>query len=224
MKNILYIIVTLVLITACSKSEIDTWNIRSRVWFQKANDTIFSSFYAQPEGTTEYVVEIPISMAGPIFETDREVTVRILESVNSRCDILSAVVPAGEITGVLQVKVYRTDYLETANDTISFEICASEVFEVGLVDYLNNTLILSTKLSRPSWWDDYYAAYYIGFYSELKLGIIYNVFGTDQVFKEGSWGSDDRTIAIYKLNQYCKNNKIYYPGTDDIVKFGYRTN
>lgn len=223
MKNVLYII-ALVLLTACSKSEIDTWSVKPRVWFKKANDTIASSFYAQPEGTIEYVVEIPISMAGPVSETDRDVTVKILESANSKCDILSAVIPAGEITGVLRVKVYRTDYLETANDTISFEICASEVFEVGLVDYLNNTLILSTKLSRPSWWDDFFAVYYIGFYSELKLGIIYDLFGSDQVFKENLVGGDDWNLATYKLNQYCKNNKICYPGTDDIVKFGYHTN
>lgn len=158
MKNILYFTIGFLLImTACSKSEIDTWDARPRVWFTNSNDTTLFSFYTQPEGTTESVVEVPISMAGRVADEDRTVTVKDLGSSpfnpGSRYEIVSAVIPAGEVTGTLQVKVYKTENLEEASDTLNFEIYGSEVFEVGLSDYLHHAIIISSSLAKPSWWD-----------------------------------------------------------------------
>ena len=63
MRNILFIIVLILAMVACSKSEIDTWEAKPRVWFTEASDTLLFSFYSQPEEVKEYVLEIPISMA-----------------------------------------------------------------------------------------------------------------------------------------------------------------
>ena len=216
MKNILYFTIGFLLImTACSKSEIDTWDARPRVWFTNSNDTTLFSFYTQPEGTTESVVEVPISMAGRVADEDP----------GSRYEIVSAVIPAGEVTGMLQVKVYKTENLEEANDTLNFEICGSEVFEVGLSDYLHHAIIISSSLAKPSWWDST-ADRYVGYYSEKKLEIIYTVLGSDEIFSSASsWSSDDVQVAIYQLNQYCKKNNIkYHPDDEDVITFDFWSN
>ena len=230
MKNILYFtIVFLLIMTACSKSEIDTWDARPRVWFTNSNDTTLFSFYTQPEGTTESVVEVPISMAGRVADEDRTVTVKDLGSSpfnpGSRYEIVSAVIPAGEVTGTLQVKVYKTENLEEASDTLNFEIYGSEVFEVGLSDYLHHAIIISSSLAKPSWWDST-ADRYVGYYSEKKLEIIYTVLGSDEIFSSASsWWSDDVQIAIYQLNQYCKKNNIkYHPDDEDVITFDFWSN
>jgi hypothetical protein len=215
--------------TACSKSEIDTWDARPRVWFTNSNDTTLFSFYTQPEGTTESVVEVPISMAGRVADEDRTVTVKDLGSSpfnpGSRYEIVSAVIPAGEVTGTLQVKVYKTENLEEASDTLNFEIYGSEVFEVGLSDYLHHAIIISSSLAKPSWWDST-ADRYVGYYSEKKLEIIYTVLGSDEIFSSASsWWSDDVQIAIYQLNQYCKKNNIkYHPDDEDVITFDFWSN
>ena len=173
MKNILYFTIGFLLImTACSKSEIDTWDARPRVWFTNSNDTTLFSFYTQPEGTTESVVEVPISMAGRVADED-----------------------------------------------------GSEVFEVGLSDYLHHAIIISSSLAKPSWWDST-ADRYVGYYSEKKLEIIYTVLGSDEIFSSASsWWSDDVQIAIYQLNQYCKKNNIkYHPDDEDVITFDFWSN
>ena len=230
MKHILYFTIGFLLImTACSKSEIDTWDARPRVWFTNSNDTTLFSFYTQPEGTTESVVEVPISMAGRVADEDRTVTVKDLGSSpfnpGSRYEIVSAVIPAGEVTGTLQVKVYKTENLEEASDTLNFEIYGSEVFEVGLSDYLHHAIIISSSLAKPSWWDST-ADRYVGYYSETKLEIIYTVLGSDEIFSSASsWWSDDVQIAIYQLNQYCKKNNIkYHPDDEDVITFDFWSN
>ena len=230
MKKILYFTIGFLLImTACSKSEIDTWDARPRVWFTNSNDTTLFSFYTQPEGTTESVVEVPISMAGRVADEDRTVTVKDLGSSpfnpGSRYEIVSAVIPAGEVTGTLQVTVYKTENLEEASDTLNFEIYGSEVFEVGLSDYLHHAIIISSSLAKPSWWDST-ADRYVGYYSEKKLEIIYTVLGSDEIFSSASsWWSDDVQIAIYQLNQYCKKNNIkYHPDDEDVITFDFWSN
>ena len=200
-----------------------------RVWFTNSNDTTLFSFYTQPEGTTESVVEVPISMAGRVADEDRTVTVKDLGSSpfnpGSRYEIVSAVIPAGEVTGTLQVKVYKTENLEEASDTLNFEIYGSEVFEVGLSDYLHHAIIISSSLAKPSWWDST-ADRYVGYYSEKKLEIIYTVLGSDEIFSSASsWWSDDVQIAIYQLNQYCKKNNIkYHPDDEDVITFDFWSN
>lgn len=226
MKNALYITLFLMFITSCSKDEIGTWQVGPCVWFTKANDTTTFSFFSQPEETTEYVVEIPISMAGTVSESDREVMVKDLGSRNpeSRYE-LSASIPAGEVTGSLRVKVYKTGNLSEARDTIGFEICASEVFEVGLSAYLRNTLIVSNLLAKPAWWNSS-ALWAVGYYSDKKLEIIYKVLGSDEVFANNpSFYGNDISVAIYKLNQYCKKNNVKYnPDDESVIVFASYSN
>ena len=172
---------------------------------------------------------MPISMAGRVADEDRTVTVKDLGSSpfnpGSRYEIVSAVIPAGEVTGTLQVKVYKTENLEEASDTLNFEIYGSEVFEVGLSDYLHHAIIISSSLAKPSWWDST-ADRYVGYYSEKKLEIIYTVLGSDEIFSSASsWWSDDVQIAIYQLNQYCKKNNIkYHPDDEDVITFDFWSN
>ena len=229
MRNIV-LIMLLMAAVACSKSEIETWTAKPRVWFTNADDTVVFSFYSQPEEVTEYTVEIPITMAGKIASEDREIAFKDLGSGNpeSRYEVVSAKIPAGEVTGMLAVKVHKTDNLNTANDAIVFELLPSDVFELGLSeDYHHNMLVISNLLAKPTWWDDENCIYFLGYYSDEKLEIVYTVFGSDEFFAklgrgEGSWYDDDVTIAIYKLNQYCKENNCTYLSGEPIT-FDYLT-
>ncbi|WP_292271106.1 DUF4843 domain-containing protein [Butyricimonas sp.] len=227
MKNILYFAVVLLLgAAACSKSEIPTWNEKPRVWFTKANDTTLFSFYSQPEGVEKYTVEIGISMAGGRAATERTVKIEDLGCTNdtSRYEI-SAVIPANQSAGVLRVTVYKTVNLGNAPDTIGFRICSSEDFEVGLNESLENALVISSKLTRPAWWDES-AEYNLGYYSDKKMEVIMQVEGAFDILNAGgySWYSDEIKVLIYKLNKYCKDNNVKYSEDDEsVIEFDYLT-
>ena len=217
MKNILYFTIGFLLImTACSKSEIDTWDARPRVWFTNSNDTTLFSFYTQPEGTTESVVEVPISMAGRVADEDRTVTVKDLGSSpfnpGSRYEIVSAVIPAGEVTGMLQVKVYKTENLEEANDTLNFEICGSSVYQ----QTLNLTISEKQELRRlleENYLPENRVYRYNFFYDNCTTrarDVIERCIEGKVVYSEGKEGLSFRDI----VHQYTKGHKWDELGID----------
>lgn len=227
----LFLIFLLGTLAACSTNEVDTWNAKPCVWFTEARDTLIFSFYFQP-GAEEYVVEIPISMAGAVADVDRNAVVEDLGSSSfnpgSEYEVVSAIIPAGETEGVVRVNVRKTENLNTANDTLTFAIRASETFDVGLSEeYWQNSVIVSNSLAQPSWWNSD-AEMYLGYYSDLKMEIIYTVLGSDEIFSGGDysiWFSDEVTIAIYRLNRYCIDNNVKYnPEDETVVQFDFWTN
>ena len=224
MKDIGFIIIMMFLIGACSKSEIETWDAKPRAWFYMADDTTLLLFSSMPEETSESIVKIPITMAGKVADVDRNVLVKDLggSSFNpgSKYEIISAIIPAGKKKGEMQVKVYKTENLNTANDTLSFEIVSSDEFEAGLEDYLHNAIIVSNSWFKPSWWN-WEAESRLGYYSEKKLEIIYTVLGSEEVFDSGyGWRSDEVSVAVYKLNRYCIDNNVkYHPDDKDVIIF-----
>lgn len=227
MKHLFAILVLMLAFAACSTDKIDTWDAKPCVWFTEARDTLIFSFYSQP-GENDYTIEIPISMAGRIADADRAVAVRDLGALNPETDyeIVSANIPAGETEGVVSVNVRKTENLNTANDTITIGLIASDVFELGLdTTYWQNTIVVSNTLSKPSWWDSD-AERNVGYYSDLKMEIIYTVLGSDEIFSSGSsWASDEVIIAIYNLNRYCIDNNIKYnPEDETVVQFDFWTN
>lgn len=228
MKKITYFAVLLLLgAAACSKSEIDTWSVKPRVWFTGANDTTVFSFYSLPEGTEEHTVEIAISMAGAMENVERVVKVEDLGSRNemSRYEI-SAVIPANQTAGVLRVTVHKTENLGNAPDTIGFRICPSENFEVGLEENLQNALVISNKLAKPSWWNRE-ADRNLGYYSDKKMWAIMQVEGAFETLDAGGyrWSDDEISVLIYKLNKFCKDNNVKYNEDDEnVIEFDFWTN
>lgn len=227
MKKIYYFAAVLLLgVAACSKSEIDTWNVKPRVWFAGANDTTVFSFYSLPDGVEKHTVEIGISMAGARENAERVVKVEDLGCRNdsSRYEI-SAVIPANQTAGVLRVTVYKTRNLGNAPDTLGFRICPDEGFEVGLEGYLENALIISNLLAKPAWWDSD-ADQNLGYYSDKKMWVIMQVEGAFDTLDGGgySWWDDEIEVLIYKLNKFCKDNNVkYHEDDENVIEFDFWT-
>ena len=88
---------------ACSKSDIETWSAKPRASFYMRNDTVSFSFTTQPEGTTEGVVKLGITIAGRLADVDRHIAIKGLggspSNPGSRYEIVSAIIPAGKKRG-----------------------------------------------------------------------------------------------------------------------------
>jgi hypothetical protein len=198
-------------LASCSVDQLDTWKDESRVWFTSKTD-VMASFKKQPAGTSEITVAIPVSMAGKLANYDREFKVDIvnIDTLNSQTKykILSSVVRADSSFGVLKVTVYKTANLDVANDTLKFVIRSSEQLVEGVTTNLRCNLIISNKLSKPWWWNDFYC----GAYSEDKHQVLFDVFGDDKDIRgAGSdpstwfgWSKADALYNLYLLNKYCE--------------------
>lgn len=213
----LFLIFLLGTLAACSTDEVDTWNAKPCVWFSEASDTLVFSFYSQADDVEEYVLELPITMAGAISDADRTVAVLDKGSLHSgtEYEIVSATIPAGEVEGVLRVNVQRTGNLETEPDTITFELASSEAFELGLTaEYWTNSIVVSSLLAQPAWWNSD-AESSLGYYSDLKMQVVYQVDGACDLFEQigagaVSWYDDEVEVMVYRLNRYCVDNDIRY--------------
>lgn len=204
----LYII--LALFTACKADELELWTANSRVWFT-SKEPFIASFKKLPEESTELIAEVPISMAGSIAPTDREIHVDISKDKRNpltRYEVVKPIViPAGATKGVLKVKVYKTANLSAEADTINFAIRASANLDAGLVENIECIFVMLNKYTRPWWWYDFQ----LGLYTEEKHRVLFEVFdkdddirgaGTDPNFRR-NWTGADALYNLYLLNKHC---------------------
>lgn len=56
----------------------ETWDAKPRANFYMADDTVLFLFNTQPEGTTEGIVKLSITMAGKLADVDRHVAIKDL--------------------------------------------------------------------------------------------------------------------------------------------------
>lgn len=184
-KNILLLLGCVLGFMACQKSEVGTWNNQGAIRFaEKADTTRFTFAYIEGDET---VLEFPLVLEGAYASRARTIAVEVLRDVNNaqtRYEILTPVkLEANADTAWLNVKVYRTENLQEERDTLTFQIVPSEDLLAGDKDYLIHTLTLYDRIEEPSWWREPFKGQdYLGDFSELKMQIIQEVFGTTEYF------------------------------------------
>lgn len=226
MKNIISTLFSIALLVgclaSCSKEEVDVWKDTGRVWFTSSDTLNFT--FAQHADVTSYVLQLPISLAGKKASVDRTVNVTVsspARNSQTKFEIENPVIiPKDSTSGNLNVKVYKTDNLDTANDTISFTIGASPDLEAGLQNYLTKTITLTNHYTKPIWWK-LFATYEIGRYTEKKVAIIDLVVGLSNI-KGGPYDGKDGTnwvIWLYKLRKYVTDNGPLYDYDGKEIRF-----
>ena len=226
-KNIITLILffaTVISMVGCSKEEVSIWTEKGRVWFTSVDTVSFT--FAQHTDVPSYVVQLPITLAGNIADKDRIVNVSVSSAARNsktKYEIESPVVIQKDSTsGFLNVKVYKTDNLDVAADTISFKISSSDDLITGLDAYLTKTLIVYNHYVKPAWWG-MYTSWELGRCTELKLSIIDKVVGLSNI-KGGPYDGKETdpnswTIWKYELNKYLEKNGPLYDYDGMVVKF-----
>lgn len=188
-------------------------------------DTTRLSFGNLPDPTVEsHVFEFPyVQLMGMIADHDRAFNMEMAKGPTNpatRFEIVPSVMKAGEHTASFSVKLYNTENL-SVRDTVTIQFAdAPELIALPtLMPTMfkpTHTFILYNGVDRPAWWIDWYVTEYLGRYDELKLQILQTVLGS----------TDDPTADTAKwpliqavLNQYCEDNDIKYPGTDEDLWF-----
>jgi len=203
--------------SACTADKLDVWSEKGRVWFTSVKDTV-ASFKKYPVADTEMLVSIPISLAGPVADQDREINVIVTKdkrNSQTQYEIQRPVyIKAGATSGLLNIKVNKTENLALLADTLNLGIRSSSVLEAGIVKNLDRIVILTNKYNKPWWWYDFR----MGIWSEAKHQTMIDALGSDDdVRGQGAesnylrgWTHADALYNIYLLNKYCETHNLPY--------------
>lgn len=174
MKKILYVLLAAVLgAGACSEEKLSVYGDGRYVYFtQKSDEIVRFSFKTTPgkeERTVALDVEIvgrlPTEMLGYRLEIDPERTTAPAGAYELDP---SPVIAAGEFTGRTYVKIRRVAAMDERELDIAVRIVDGGAYRPGPAANCLRILRVSNIISRPAWWDDDFAAAFLGDYSNKK--------------------------------------------------------
>lgn len=179
-KHVLaYLVLDCVMLVGCQKDELMMWDNRGAIRFENTDTLRFT--FAYMENPESDIVSFPMILSGYVTDYDRHVNVQVVSEARdaqTRYEILSSTLEAGQDTAYLQVRVYCTANLQERRDTITFAIVDSEDLLAGDKDMLIHSLTLYNRIEQPEWWN----ADYFGEFQEVKMEIVNEVFGTTEYF------------------------------------------
>jgi hypothetical protein len=209
-----YVCVIVLNLVGCSEDKIESWNGQGKAWFT-STDVTNCTFVFDPASTESKMVEIPITIASSIGKAERKINVQITRDKSNSSTKYElenpVVVPADSTSAVMKMKVYKTDNLALAPDTIVVKIISSSDFLPGLVDYQSKTIVLYNDFVEPDWWKVTSAKYTFGAYSKAKCKLYYQIIGNldDPRKGESSWFTTlNCQLVKYKLDLYVST---YHP-------------
>ena len=147
MKNIISLVklqlfALLLLATGCSKEEVFTYGEESQVYFQfSRNDTPIDSisvlFAYSDKEKTDSVISIPITTMSRPYPYDREVDVRVVDSLTTGkegidFELIEAVVKENKVRGNVVLRILRTDLIKDKTLRLGLTLVENEHFGTKL--------------------------------------------------------------------------------------------
>jgi len=231
MKKYISLFAILLVLGGCEKDEIETWSELSYVWFyvnKYSSDgpvvlptKSFSFRMADPEdlftedGMTAGYVLFPLVTAGTPSNKDRIVNVEVEQDKSNsqtRYELMKPVIiPAGELSGVMKVKIFKTPNLDNDADSVSFVIKDSEDLLVAQpwaygepMDCLVSKMIVMSRYAQPSWWTSTWTNTYWGPFTQEKMDVVYIVLGSLDNPNPGD--TPIFQYNVYLINQYIEEH------------------
>lgn len=209
--KICFMVMAALVVMACSKDKIETWESKSFVWFVNTDTTVLS-FLQYDDDVKEAMIEFELSMAGQTVSYDRKIDVQMStppSGAGTKVEVTSAVIPADSVNGVVKIKVFRTANLTERADTMVFKLCATEYLEVGDTSQLKKALVIADMAVKPGWWNNW-ADYYIGNYSEERYRVIIAATGSTGSPAGEGWYGSEWLLNKYLLKKYVQDYGPFY--------------
>lgn len=174
MKNFWILFLGLIGLGACSEDNLAGYSSDSYIYFAKesTDSTIFS--FAYDNQLTEGELKLKLNLVSLLESHERSFNVRFLPDESSAEEgkhfILNEqgqTIAANDSIGYLTLIVKRGDLNKNDVEAV-FELVDSEDFKVGLKSNSKARVIISRKLSKPDWWDDWHITSGLGTYSDEK--------------------------------------------------------
>ena len=172
MKKLIYLLAVAALgAGACSEQGLPTYGGDRYVYFvQKSDEIVRFSFKTTPgkdERTIRLAVETvsrtPDETLGYKLEIDPEKTTAPAGSYDLDPN---PVIPAGSFSGETYVRVRKTDIMDEKEVDIAVRIVEGGAYRPGPTSNSLRIIRVSNIISQPDWWNDDFAAAFLGDYSD----------------------------------------------------------
>lgn len=209
------------LFTACSKSEIPTFQGVPGVNFGKIENTnsVVHSFLGNTGD--DYIQEIPVIIMGDTSAKDRTFNVEVVNDSNTTAapnqyEIIGGIVKKGEVNGTLSVRLIKTPSLDTSTVSLKLRLVDSEDFKAGNVETSEFIIKWTNKIVVPSW--SYFRYFFTSVGSTAAYRIIVETTGLTTLTAQQYGALGEAAVIAYatKFGDYIKQWNKDHP--DDKLK------
>lgn len=198
-RYILLVGFLVLLFTSCDEREIQIFNDRNELFFEKyfvnemapgteSADSTFASFFFYPDGTKDIEAEIVVLLSGKELEQDQHFQLKVIEeetTVNADEYTLDDFYifhantideESTDIRDVIKIKFHRSDRVEELQNGVRLvlELVPNDFFSLGQVERIRTKIILTTAAAQPQWWTSEVEKSLLGKYSDKKYRYFLN--------------------------------------------------
>lgn len=159
------LMISMVIFNACEIDEIMSFQGAPAINFSSVDsyDPVYEeeySFLVNPEN--EHIHEIPVQIMGDAAADDRKFEVEIINdslttATEDQYEILEGIIPAGEFTGTLFIKLFNSPELDEKSVSLHLKIVDSPEFQSGNVESDEFVISWTNKVVVPDWrWYRYF--------------------------------------------------------------------
>ena len=175
MRNYVYYIIGILLICACSKDEIDTFETEQQYLFfgRSYADSLTYSFFYYPDSTS-LTIPVEVKLVGNTSDKDREFKLAVDTKESTVSDNHYTfpekfIFRANHVADTVYIKINNAADLREKMVRLVLKVESTALFLPGQSEYTRNILRFSDIIAQPEWWDQDIIDHYLGEYTETKF-------------------------------------------------------
>jgi Domain of unknown function (DUF4843) len=158
-KGIFYLILFAAILPGCKEDVPSLFAEPDGIYFSAPADSMTYTFAKYPHRVTD-TLEIPVTVLGKAANKDRTITLEKLagtdlngmEGIHYKL-LQPYTIPAGKVTTMLPVVIYRTGDMDSLSFTLKFQLKANENFVSGISAKTALKIKLGYLQKPPTWGD-----------------------------------------------------------------------
>ncbi len=202
-------ILLLALLCSCKQADIGTYSVSDSLVHFKSQESVFSLIGNTDENP---VFTIDVTLVGPACDYDREISVEAFDNGSTNATegvdfrIENAVVPAGELSGQIKVRVKPIEEGTYAKYTTGLKIVPNNYFPYSFENYDRTSLVWSNEYVRPtylvyySWW-----YFFCKGYSQNLHKVIVEILGEEAEVSSFATSARNDPDVSFKANTWWYN-------------------
>lgn len=213
------ILTVVVMFNACEKDEIMSFEGAPALNFSSVDIYVpvyeeEYSFLTNPEN--EHIHEIQVQIMGNEVDHERAFEVKIINdslttATENQYEILKGVVPAGDFTGTLYIKLFNSPELDDKSVSLHVKIVDSQEFQSGNVESDEFVISWTNKVVVPSW--TWYRHFFTRVPSTAAYRIIVQTTGLVELTRADlrTYGIPGLTALGTKFGDYVMEYNLAHP-------------
>ena len=207
MKKLLFLWMPVMLVLgSCQDNQYPVYSSDNYIYFEKDSNemTVYSFFFTEAK---EADIKLALKIVAPVVGENRSYGVRFVAEestakpgVDFKAFDVMQTFGANLTVDTLTITLQKAETLEKGDEVKAvFELYPAGDFVPGFPDRVKAVVLISDKVSRPAWWDEWHETSGLGTYSDTKYRLFAQWTGvSDLDFKnrEDLTQSDVRALVL----------------------------